>query len=146
MKLDKSVYKQGQIIRPVVECTVEQGKCDVDAVMVVLVQEMIYTCNLDEVDESRKKEVLVMAEDRNEEDADPGEKETYADFKLRIDKNMPPTGFPHCDFIECGYFIHAVAKTNRLYDDIVVKLPIIIQHGDQEDWEQDEEQKEAKRS
>ena len=45
--------------------------------MVVLVQEMIYTCNLDEVDESRKKEVLVMAEDRNEEDADPGEKETW---------------------------------------------------------------------
>jgi hypothetical protein len=62
------------------------GKCDVDAVMVVLVQEMIYTCNLDEVDESRKKEVLVMSEDRNEEDADPGEKETYADFKLKIDK------------------------------------------------------------
>ena len=57
-----------------------------DAVMVVLVQEMIYTCNLDEVDESRKKEVLVMAEDRNEEDADPGEKETYDDFKLKIDK------------------------------------------------------------
>ena len=27
MKLDKSVYKQGQIIRPVVECTVEQGWC-----------------------------------------------------------------------------------------------------------------------
>ena len=52
--------------------------------MVVLVQEMIYTCNLDEVDESRKK--VVMAEDRNEEDADPGEKETYADFKLKIDK------------------------------------------------------------
>ena len=48
--------------------------------MVVLVQEMIYTCNLDEVDESRKKEVLVMAEDRNEEDADTGENETYADF------------------------------------------------------------------
>ena len=55
---------------------------------------------------------------------------------------MPPTGFPHCDFIECGYFIHAVAKTNRLYDDIVVKLPIIIQHGDEDDWDQDEEPKE----
>ena len=82
---------------------------------------------------------------------------TNADFKLRIDKytdgdfseiniqyirNMPPTGFPHCDFIECGYFVHAVAKTNRLYDDIVVKLPIIIQHGDQEDWDQDQKQKE----
>merc|ERR1719317_314905 len=141
LKLDKSVYKQGQVIRPVVECTVEKGKCDVDAVMVVLVQEMIYTCNLEEVDESRKKEVLVMAEDRNEEDADPGEKEIYNDFKLKIDRNLPPTGFPHCDFIECGYFIHAVAKTNRLYDDIVVKLPIIIQHGDTEDWEQVEEDK-----
>ena len=54
--------------------------------MVVLVQEMIYTCNLEEVDESRKKEVLVMAEDRNEEDADPGEKEIYNDFKLKIDR------------------------------------------------------------
>merc|ERR1712228_511728 len=41
--------------------------------------------------------------------------------------------------IECGYFIHAVAKTNRLYDDIVVKLPIIIQYGEAEDWEEDEE-------
>ena len=101
MKLPKSVYKQGQYIRPVVECTVEQGQCfkthihilkislgncDVDAVMIVLVQEMIYTCNLEEADESRKKEVLVMWEDRNEEDADPGEKEIYADMKLRIDK------------------------------------------------------------
>ena len=57
-----------------------------DAVMIVLVQEMIYTCNLEEADESRKKEVLVMWEDRNEEDADPGEKEIYADMKLRIDK------------------------------------------------------------
>ena len=55
---------------------------------------------------------------------------------------MPPTGFPHCDYIECGYFVHAVAKTNRLYDDIVVKLPIIIQHGDEEDWDQEEEPKE----
>ena len=42
--------------------------------MVLLVQEMIFTCNLDEVDESRKKEVLVMAEDRNEEYADPGKR------------------------------------------------------------------------
>ena len=25
LKLDKSVYKQGQVIRPVVECTVEKG-------------------------------------------------------------------------------------------------------------------------
>jgi len=142
IKLSKSVYKQGQYIRPVIECTVEKGKCEVDAVMVVLVQEMIYTCNLDEVDECRRKEVLVVCEDRNEEDADPGEKEIYSDMKLKIDKNMPPTGFPHCDHIECGYFVHAVAKTNRLYDDIVVKLPIVIQHGDPEDWDASEEPKE----
>ena len=56
---------------------------------------------------------------------------------------MPPTGFPHCDYIDCGYFVHAVAKTNRLYDDIVVKLPIIIQHGDPEDWDESEELKET---
>merc|ERR1712004_738884 len=63
-----------------------------------------------------------------------GETEEY-NFKLKIDSNLPPTSFPHCDNIECGYFIHAVAKTNRLYDDVVVKLPIIIQYGEPSDWE-----------
>ena len=62
--------------------------------MVVLVQEMIYTCNLDEADESKKKEVLVMAEDRNEEDADPGEKEIYTGLKLKIDKYFIPNSVP----------------------------------------------------
>merc|ERR550519_1392213 len=75
-----------------------------------------------------------MSEAKDDEDADGGEKEIY-DFKLDIDRNLPPTGFPYCDYIECGYFVHAVAKTNRLYDDVVVKLPIIIQYGDKTDWE-----------
>ena len=52
---------------------------------------------------------------------------------------MPPTGFPHCDLVDMGYFVHAVAKTNKLYDDVVVKLPIIILHGDKDDWENENE-------
>lgn len=134
IKLDRSVYKQGQLIRPTVECTVEKGKCDVDGVICVLVQETIFTVNLDEPDELKKKEILVMSEARSDEDADGGEKEVYT-FKLKVDSNLPPTSFPHSDYIECGYFVHAVAKTSKLYDDVVVKLPIVIQFGEREDWE-----------
>ena len=32
-----------------------------------------------------------------------------------------------CEFIQMGYFVHAVARTHSFYDDIVVKLPIIIE-------------------
>ena len=32
-----------------------------------------------------------------------------------------------CPFIRMGYFLHAVARTHSFYDDIVVKLPIIIE-------------------
>ena len=52
---------------------------------------------------------------------------------------MPPSGFPHCDFIDCGYFIHAVAKTATTYDDIVVKLPIMVLHGEDADLELDDD-------
>ena len=31
-----------------------------------------------------------------------------------------------CDFIQMGYFIHVVARTPSVLDDIVVKLPIVI--------------------
>ena len=31
-----------------------------------------------------------------------------------------------CDFIQMGYYIHTVARTAGVYDDIVVKLPIVI--------------------
>ena len=40
---------------------------------------------------------------------------------------MPLTHYPWCEFINMGYYIHAVARTHSFYDDIVVKLPIIIE-------------------
>ena len=46
-------------------------------VIVLLVQEAIYICNLDSKDEERKKEILVMAEAIDEEDADAGECQNY---------------------------------------------------------------------
>merc|ERR1711879_127330 len=39
---------------------------------------------------------------------------------------MPPTSAPNCDFIQMEYYVHAVARTHSFYDDIVVKLPIVI--------------------
>jgi len=138
IRLEHNVYKQGQYIRPVVECTVEKGTCDVDGVTLLLVQEMIYTCNLGEGDEERqKKEVLVVSDDSDSSDADPGETKVYDKLKLKVSRNLPVSGYPHCDYIDCGYFVHAVAKTASTFDDIVVKLPIIILAGDKEDWELD---------
>ena len=31
--------------------------------------------------------------------------------------NLPPTSFPHCEYIECGYFVHAGCYDH--YDDDV---------------------------
>lgn len=89
-------------------------------------QESIYTVGLGTKDEARQKERLVMAEAVDEEDADVGECQEY-DLTLEIDERMPLTDFPWCDFIEIGYFIHCVARTHSFYDDVVVKLPIIIE-------------------
>ena len=50
-----------------------QGQCDVDAVMVLLVQEMIYTCEPGEDSERQKKEVMVVSEIKDEADSNPGE-------------------------------------------------------------------------
>ena len=54
-------------------------------------------------------------------------------------RNLPPSGFPHCEFIDCGYFIHAVAKTASVYDDVVVKLPVMILAGEDADMELDDD-------
>ena len=75
MKLDRSVYKQGQHIKPEVEVTLETGKVNltsevlpagvqvkVESLVVLLVQEMVYACNLGEEDECRKKEILVVSD------------------------------------------------------------------------------------
>ena len=114
------------------------GTCDVDGVTLLLVQEMVYTCNLGEGDDERqKKEVLVVSDDSDSSDADPGETKVYDKLKLKVSRNLPVSGYPHCEYIDCGYFVHAVAKTASTFDDIVVKLPVMIIAGDKEDWELD---------
>ena len=114
LELPRNMYRQGQKIYPVVEVTVEQGKCPIEGVNILLVQEMIYMCEPGQVDELRKKEVLVVGECSTEENIEPGQKREFTDLGLLIEKNLPLTGFPHSDFIEVGYFIHAVAKVSYL--------------------------------
>ena len=110
LNLPASVYRQGDTIELHVEITVEQGKCGVEGLMVLLVQEMIYTCNLDEEDEMSKKEVLVVGEHVVEDKVDPGEKKEFPELRVPVERTLPVTGFPHCDHIDVGYFVHAVAK------------------------------------
>ena len=73
---------------------------------------MIYTCNMDQEDELRKKEVQVMGEWRTEEKVGQGDTRKFSDIKILISKDLPITGFPHLDLIDVGYYIHAVAKVN----------------------------------
>merc|ERR1719305_674118 len=69
--------------------------------------------------------MLVFQEATDTEDTDAGETKTY-NLKLPIDKRTAPTAYPNCDFIQMEYYVHAVARTHSFYDDIVVKLPIVI--------------------
>ena len=47
---------------------------------------------------------------------------------------MPLTDYPWCDFIQMGYFVHVVARTHSFYDDVVVKLPIIVNAKEEVQW------------
>ena len=114
VKLEKNIYKQGQKIYPRVEVAVENGKCPIEGVVVLLVQEMIYMCDPGQIDELRKKEVLVVGECSSEESIEPGEKKEFTDLSILVEKNLPLTGFPHSDFIDVGYFVHAVAKVRKM--------------------------------
>ncbi len=51
-------------------------------------------------------------------------------MSLQIDDRLPLSDYPWCDFIHMGYFVHIIARTHGFYDDVVVKLPIIIQPRD----------------
>ena len=62
-------------------------------VMVLLVQEGIYTTNLGSKEEARKKERLVMSEAIDKEDAETGECQHY-DLELPIDEKMALTDYP----------------------------------------------------
>ena len=95
-------------------------------VTAVLVQEAVYIVNPASKEEARKKERLVMAEARDDEDADVGENQDYH-LSLNIDQKMALTDYPWCDFIHMGYFVHVIARTHGFYDDVVVKLPVIIE-------------------
>ena len=88
-----------------------------------------------------------------------GGSNTFSDVELMIAKDIPVSGFPHCDLIDVGYYIHAVAKvkinfhllkyckirpnkyflqTPKRDDDVCVKLPITILFGNEEDWSEEE--------
>ena len=56
----------------------------------------------------------------------------YDEFSLTIDPNIPLTGYPGCDWVDTAYFVHAVAKTGKVLDDVVVKLPIVIRQRKEE--------------
>ena len=90
------------------ELNFESG-AKVEGVYVLLVQEMIYTCNLGEEDERQKKEVVVMGEAKM---SDISNGKVSKGLEILIPKDLPVTGFPHCDFLDAAYFIHAVAKVN----------------------------------
>ena len=71
------------------------GTCDVDGVTLLLVQEMVYTCNLGEgEDERMKKEVLVVSDDHDTSDADPGETKIYDKLKLKVNDSKFNQRFP----------------------------------------------------
>ena len=112
MKLDRSVYKQGQRIKPEVEVTLETGKVTtskntltlpgmqvkVEGLMVLLVQEMVYACNLGEEDECRKKEILVVSDQLLPEEV-----------ALEIYRNIPKVLKMQKSFwTNTGYCIHDV--------------------------------------
>ncbi len=130
LKLDKSHYRLGDTIDVEVQARVEGGRSDVDKITAILVQEMIFSDKIDTPKESESvKELLVFAEATDEDDTNSGETRTYK-LQLEIDERLPITSFPNCDFISMEYYVHAVARTHSFYDDIVVKLPIVIDSKD----------------
>ena len=61
------------LIKVHVECTVKGGRSEIDKIIVILVQEAIYVCNMGMKEEARKKERLIFSEAQDPEDAEPGE-------------------------------------------------------------------------
>ena len=88
----------------------KRGGGSVEGLMVLLVQEIIFTCNLGEDDERMKKEVLVVGEWKADKGTGGGDTNTFDDVEILIAKDLPVTGFPHTELIDVSYFLHAVAK------------------------------------
>ena len=43
-----------------------------------------------------------------------GAEEKFQEAEILVAKDLPVTGFPHCDLIDMGYFIHAIAKVGNV--------------------------------
>ena len=65
----------------------------------LLVQEMIYTCNPLEDDERQKKEILVISENEDKTDSDPGTTHVYDKLKVKIPRLGKPSK-KNCIFSE----------------------------------------------
>ena len=86
--------------------------------MLLLVQEMIYTCDPGEDSERQKKEVMVVGEWKSDKGTDGGDTNKFDDVEILIAKDLPVTGFPHTELIDVSYFLHAVAKVHKLLLDL----------------------------
>ncbi|XP_023331774.1 uncharacterized protein LOC111703919, partial [Eurytemora carolleeae] len=114
VKLKRNIYKPGQTIRPVVEVFLERGaSASIDTVTCCLVQEAVFTVNIDQDDEAKNKEVMVWGYAEQKQAIKAGELITFKDLRVKIDENIQLTGYPGTDNIDIGYFIHAVAKTPK---------------------------------
>ena len=92
----------------------KRGGGSVEGLLVLLVQEIIFTCNLGEDDERMKKEVIVVGEWKNDKGAEGGDTNKFDDVEIQIAKDLPVTGFPHTELIDVSYFLHAVAKVKQV--------------------------------
>ena len=61
----------------------------VEGLMVLLVQEMVYACNLGEEDECRKKEILVVSDQLVSEEVGPNERKYKSNVGYTIKKKNP---------------------------------------------------------
>ena len=93
--MEKNVFKLGEKIKVHVECSVKGGRSEIDKIIVLLVQEAIYVCNMGFKDEARKKEKLIFSEAEDPEDAETGECQAY-DLELEVENVLPLTDFPWC--------------------------------------------------
>ena len=88
----------------------------------LLVQEIIFTCNLGEDDERMKKEVIVVGEWKTEKGTEGGDTNKFDEIEILIAKDLPVTGFPHTELIDVSYFLQAGAKVKQVQNIGIKKM------------------------
>ena len=58
--------------------------------------------------------MLVVGEWQQDKEVAGGAEEKFQEAEILVAKDLPVTGFPHCDLIDMGYFIHAIAKVGNV--------------------------------